>query len=268
MTSETYFSTCGSCRHCRDGRIQSVCRAPIYWIGSKRRIYVVPGGAGQKHVHCSPRWRGYLAGALTEPLACVVHGALEMTKVLPGDFAVVAGPGAIGLLTMQTVKAAGARVLLIGTEADEHRLSVATELGADAIAVAGRDDVERMVLETTDGGADIVYECSGAGAAAQTLLRLVRRGGQYAQIGLFGKPVAWDLDQICYKELSVTGSNASVPSAWDRALALLAGGAVITEPLVTGTYPVTEWRAAFDTFDRRVRTQVGTRARVRRGGNG
>src|SRR5579862_8009084 len=101
----------------------------------------------------------------------------------------------------------------------------------------------------TDGlGADIVYECSGGGPAAAMLLELVRRGGQYAQIRLFGKPVAWDLDQVCYKELTVTGSNASVPSAWARALALLAGGQVRTAPLISGVYPVTEWQEAFNVF--------------------
>ena len=74
-------------------------------------------------------------------------------------------------------------------------------------------------------GADIVFECSGAGPAALSLLDHARRGGQYAQIGLFGKPVAWDLDQVCMKELRVTGSNASVPSAWRTALRLLATAA-------------------------------------------
>jgi L-iditol 2-dehydrogenase len=79
----------------------------------------------------------------------------------------------------------------------------------------------------------------------------VRRGGQYAQIGLFGKPVAWDLDQVCYKELVITGSNASVPSAWERALKLLADGLVKTEPLVSGVFPLTAWRDAFDAFEKK-----------------
>ena len=82
-------------------------------------------------------------------------------------------------------------------------------------------------------GADVVYECSGAGGAAQGLLQLVRRRGRYVQVGLFGKPVAWDLDQVCYKELTVTGSNASTPESWIRAIHLLSSGAVKTEPLIT-----------------------------------
>jgi len=141
---------------------------------------------------------------------------------------------------------------MIGTEADAHRLQMALELGADAVLNVQQDDYRAAINELTDGaGADLVYECSGAGPAARTLLELVRRGGQYAQIGLFGKPVEWNLDEVCYRELSVTGSNASVPSAWNRALDLMAAGVVQTEPLVSRVFPITEWREAFDVFERR-----------------
>jgi L-iditol 2-dehydrogenase len=100
-------------------------------------------------------------------------------------------------------------------------------------------------------GADIVFECSGAGPAALSLLDHARRGGQYAQIGLFGKAVAWDLDQVCMKELRVTGSNASVPSAWRTALRLLADGKVRTAPLISDVYPLTDWEGAFARFEQR-----------------
>jgi L-iditol 2-dehydrogenase len=90
-----------------------------------------------------------------------------------------------------------------------------------------------------------------AGPAARMLLELVRRGGQYAQIGLFGKSVDWNLDEVCYRELSVTGSNAHVPSSWERALDLMGRGVVETERLVSEVFAVTEWREAFDVFERR-----------------
>jgi L-iditol 2-dehydrogenase len=251
VTTETYFSTCGVCRHCRSGHV-NLCpqRRSIGSAvnGGFTSYLVVPA----RNVHALPESVDFQAGALVEPLACVVHGALELPRLLPQDLAVVAGPGAIGLLAVQAIKAAGARVVVLGTSADAHRLHMATELGAVAAFDAQRDDYGAAIAELSDGeGADIVYECSGAGPAAMTLLEHVRRGGQYAQIGLFGKPVAWNLDTVCYKELRVTGSNASVPSAWSRALALLADGAVCTAPLVSGVYPITAWREAFDVFQSR-----------------
>ena len=113
--------------------------------------------------------------ALSEPLACVVHGALELPKVTAGDVAVVAGPGAIGLLTLQVARAAGAAVIVLGTSADRHRLELAAELGAARAIDVGDEDPAPIVQDLTGGwGADIVFECSGAGPAALASARPTR----------------------------------------------------------------------------------------------
>ena len=250
VTTETYFSTCGTCHYCRTGSANLCLQRRS--IGSAvnggfTNYVVVPA----KNIHALPSGVSYRAGALTEPLACVVHGVLSTPTVIPGDLAVIAGPGAIGLLTLQVVKAAGATAIILGTSADEHRLELARDLGADVTLDVTKVDAEAVVRDLAPEGlgADVVYECSGAGPAAAHLLTLVRRRGRYVQIGLFGKPIAWDLDQVCYRELMVTGSNASVPSAWQKALQLLASGVVRTESLISDTYSVSDWQAAFEAFE-------------------
>lgn len=250
VTTETYFSTCGQCRYCRAGQ-NNLClnRKSIGSAvnGGFTNYLVVPA----RNLHRLPDHVDYETGALTEPLACVVHGVTSTPTVAPGDVAVIAGPGAIGLLALQVVKAAGATVIMLGTDKDAHRLSLARDLGADHVVNVQQGDAAALVRDLTDEGlgADVVYECSGAGAAAAQLLDLVRRKGRYVQIGLFGKPVAWDLDQLCFKEIVATGSNASVPSAWSKAVTLIGSGKVQTKPLITHRFPVTEWEAAFATFE-------------------
>lgn len=206
-----------------------------------------------RNIHLLPETVDFQAGALTEPLTCVVHATLTAPTVTPGDVAVIAGPGAVGLLTLQIVKATGATVIVLGTNADARRLTLAQELGADRVVNVQREDSLESVRELTEDGlgADVVYKCAGAGAAAQQLLTLVRRRGRYVQVGLFGKPVAWDLDQLVYKELTATGSNASTPSSWLRALESLRTGKVRTAPLTTHVFPITEWEAGFATFEER-----------------
>ena len=250
VTSEPYFALCGLCPYCRAG-MPNHCqgRASIGSgvHGAFARYVLVP----ERSVHHLPDGVDEWAGALTEPLACCVH-ALENTKVEPGDVTVVTGPGAIGLLMLQVIKAAGAHAVVIGTEADEARLALARQLGADDVLAVGRDDLERAVSERTDGfGADVVFECSGAGAAAQTALELVRHRGRYVQVGLFGKPVIWDLEQVCIKEVRVQGTFATVASSWHKALALLRAGLVQTAPLISHRLPLAEWQRAFDLFERR-----------------
>ena len=250
VTSETYFHLCGRCNYCRDGYV-NLCLERLS-IGSGvhgafSRYVLVP----EQNIHHLPPSIDVRAGALTEPLACCVH-ALEMTRIEPSDIVVVSGPGAIGLLMMQVVKAAGATLLLVGTDADEARLEVGRQLGADMVLNVQATDVWQAISERTDGlGADAVFECSGAAASAANCLQWVRRRGRYAQVGLFGKRIEWDQDQICYKEIQISGSFATVPSSWRKALALMASGKVQTEPLISHSWPLAEWQAAFDTFERR-----------------
>ncbi len=250
VTTETYFSTCGLCRYCRNGQ-SNLClqRRSIGSAvnGAFTQYLVVPAA----NIHPLPDNVSFQAGALTEPLACVVHGVLlNAPTVTTGDVAVIAGPGAIGLLTLQVVKSAGATAIILGTDADDHRLNLARELGADySVNIQQQNPLPLIQDLSTQGlGADVVYECSGAGPAAVQLLDLVRRRGRYVQIGLFGQPINWDLDQLCYKELIATGSNASTPASWLRAIHLLATETVKTEPLISHTFDLPAWEDAFEGF--------------------
>jgi L-iditol 2-dehydrogenase len=250
VTAEPYYHLCGNCRYCRAGQ-PNLCperRSIGSGVdGAFARYVLVP----ERSIHILPDNVDTLSGALTEPLACCVH-ALECTRVEPGDSAVIAGPGAIGLLMTQVAAAAGARVVVLGTSADADRLEQARMLGAGG-TLDVQDDETAQALDSALGpyGADVVFECSGAAAGARTLLRLVRRGGRYAQVGLFGHPITWDLEQACYKELQVSGTFASVPSSWRKALALLGAGQVRTRPLISHELALEEWREAFRLFEER-----------------
>lgn len=248
VITETYFHTCGTCRACLEGRI-NLCpeRRSIgtHVNGGFTKYLLVPA----IKVHPLTESIDDTSAALTEPLACCVHGVLELARVTSSDVVVLSGPGAIGLLCLQVAKAAGATLVAVGTAADEGRLELAMKLGADHVLVAGRDDLDKHIADLTGGtGADVTIEAAGAGASVNQCLRLVRRGGTFCQVGLFGGPITFDYDLIPMKELRLIGSFAQVPSSWRRALSLMATGQVKTAPLVTSERPITEWQSAFDAF--------------------
>ena len=248
VTAGTYFFTCGQCRYCRGGR-SNLCPQRKS-IGSKRdgafaRYVVVP----EMNLYRVPDQVDLESAALTEPLACTIHGVLSVAKVQAGENVVITGPGPIGLLALQLVKAAGATVALLGTEADRGRLELAKQLGVDhALEISAVADVQRAIQDLFHAeGIDLVVECSGAGPAAETLLNLVRRGGRFCQMGLFGKSIPWNQDLVCYKELTVTGTNAHVPSAWPHALKFMAEGKVNVRELITHRFPLSAWNQALQT---------------------
>lgn len=249
VTTETYFHTCGHCLHCRRGR-PNLCR-------ERRSLGSRADGAfagylltPARNLHRIPAALGLEAASLTEPLACVVHGVVDTAGVRAGDRVAIAGPGPIGLLALQVCIASGARVVMLGTAADAGRLELARSLGAAGTIDVGTGDSLADQVATAFGDADeadVVIECSGAPPAADTLLAIAARGGRFCQVGLYGRRVEVDLDTVCYKELTVTGSNATVPTAWPRALRLLADGSVDAAALITHRYPLAAWEEAFAT---------------------
>lgn len=246
VVTETYYEVCGRCEYCRAGR-PNLC-AERRSIGSK-----VDGGFAEylevpaRLLHRIPDPMRWETAALTEPLACTVH-ALNQVRIHPGDWVVVSGPGPMGLLTLQVARAAGGRVIVPGLNQDTKRLEAATRLGAQKtlnVEALGNEQAVAEIMTLTNGGAHVVLECAGAGPSANLLLQVVRKRGSYGQIGLYGKSVPIDLDTICYKELSVSGTNASVPEAWPRALELLQLGLVKSAAIISGTWSLQNWQDAF-----------------------
>lgn len=249
VSSETTFRSCGVCRHCRTGSY-NLCpeKALIGYVynGCFAPYLVVPA----ERVHRIPEGLSFEECALLEPLACCVHAACELISIPPGSTALVAGVGAIGQLCAQLARVCGARVIVCGRTADRARLEIAAELGAERALSVEQEDVVSLMREETEGeGVDVFLECSGAPAAATLGLAALRRGGSYCQVGLFGRPLELDFEQVAYKELQVTGSLGSRWTSWRTALSLLSAGRVILRPLVGDPLPLSEWREAFDRFE-------------------
>ncbi|WAH37955.1 zinc-dependent alcohol dehydrogenase [Alicyclobacillus dauci] len=248
VITESYFSVCGQCEYCRGGR-PNLC-TDRRSIGS-----AVDGGMAEfvevpaVNLHKIPDHVSWTAAALTEPLACTVH-ALNQVRIQPGEWVVISGPGPMGLLALQVARAAGGKVIMLGITQDAERLKAAQKLGASSVINVEATDYEAVVsqiVEMTEGGAPVVLECSGAGPSASLLFDVVRKRGRYGQIGLYGKSIPVNMDMVCYKELVVTGTNASIPSAWTRALTLLEDGAVTDEAVVSGVWSLENWEDAFKT---------------------
>lgn len=94
----------------------------------------------------------------------------------PGDGALVhAAAGGVGLLLVQTLKAAGARVL--GTCSSEEKAALAREAGADEVVLYTREDFAGAARRFTGGaGVDVVYDAVGRSTFDGSLESLRPRG--------------------------------------------------------------------------------------------
>ncbi len=245
VTSETTFSVCGQCPYCQ---------TEDYNLCSERRGLGTQQDGGfaeyvlarEESLHLLPDNVDFRSTAMTEPLACT-HHALAKTTISEGDLCVVIGPGPIGLLAAQVAKSRGANVMITGLNHDKIRLEKARTLGIDYIVNGEETDVDEVVKELTNGkGADVVLECSGAVKAANQGLKLLRKKGQYSQVGIFAaSEIPFDLEKIIQKEICVIGSRSQKPADWEPSLMLLKTGNVNARDLVTHEYELHQWEEAY-----------------------
>lgn len=186
-------------------------------------------------------------GAMVEPLAVGMQ-AVTKAQVRAGDVAVVMGAGPIGILTALCALAAGcARVLIFDPAAE--KLKTATRYEGIIGLEPGLEGLAPQITALTDGrGADLIFECSGAGAAFEGVADSLRPGGTLVCIGMPVKPVAMDVVSLIVKEIQVV-TAFRYANVYDRAIALLARGRIDVKPLISAIYPFADAIAAFERAD-------------------
>ncbi|HEY1316273.1 MAG TPA: zinc-binding dehydrogenase [Gaiella sp.] len=208
---------CGACSACRRGQ-ETLCENLLPLLnGAYAELLLVPGRIASRNLLPVPPGVSPDVAALSEPLACCLHG-IDVAGVEHGQTVAIVGLGPIGLMLCACVADAGARPVAVGSR--EERRALAPSFGA--------------VLADADG-ADVVIEAAGTVDAWERALSLVRPGGTVLAFG--GLPrdarVAVDPYRIHYEEVRLVGSFHHTPHHFRAALAFLASGAYPFERLVT-----------------------------------
>jgi alcohol dehydrogenase/L-iditol 2-dehydrogenase len=199
-------------------------------------------------LHQLPHGLTFERAALTEP-ACVAYQAVVVnSRVRPGDFVIVLGPGPIGLLCARMAQLCGAgEVMLVGVERDRPRLDAGSRMGASRVASVESEDVAALVRSIGDGlGADLVLDAAGASAALQNALAWVRPGGHVTKVGWGPQPLGFSLDPLVQKAVTLQGSFSHTWAVWERVLRLLGSGQLDVTPVISRVAPLADWRACFD----------------------
>ena len=181
--------------------------------------------------------------ALVEPVSVAVHD-VRRSGLQVGDRAVVLGGGPIGLLIACVARNAGAHVLV--AEVDEGRRSLIAALGFDVRDPADTD-LPIAVEEWTGGvGADVVFEVSGAAAAARATTALAKVRGTIVIVAIHAAVREMDLQRVFWRELRLLGARVYQRSDFDRAVELLRRGLVPVDSLISQVIPLAETAAALE----------------------
>lgn len=227
---------CGECDDCLTGA-PNLCEhlVPIGVAadGACAEAVSVP----EKVVYPIPDDMTWAAGALIEPLACVLHG-LSRAPSLDGRCVAIFGAGSIGLLAVVVAKARGASSITV-IEPSPVRRDAALGLGAEH-AVAPEEDI-------TPRSIDVAIEASGHPAAVSAAIDSLDKRGTLLQMGVVSSERTIDLRpyDLFDRELSFIGSQ-SLANSFAEAVNLMPELADSLESLVTHTFPLEEFGAAIE----------------------
>ncbi len=183
---------CNACRICKKGQVNLCEKKTVLGVSTNGGFaeYCVSHYTG---LHKIPANVTYEDAAMTEPLACAVHGVKRMA-IQPGDICVVLGPGPIGNMMAQLVKSSGAgKTVLVGAKGDDYRLDLAKKAGADLVCNTAEPsspyyvkDLKAKIEEISDGQfADAVITPTGSVDAMELAFEI---SGRRARLVFFGLP--------------------------------------------------------------------------------
>jgi D-xylulose reductase len=173
-------------------------------------------------------------GAMVEPFAIGMQAATR-ARIQPGDTAVVAGAGPIGIMVALAALAGGCSRVVI-SDVKREKLAIAGSYPNVTAVDISRDRLGDVVAGMTGGwGADVIFECSGAPGVFGELFTLARPGGAVVLVGMPVEPVAIDIVPSQARELRIE-TVFRYTNVFDRALDLIAAGAVDLKPLITENY--------------------------------
>ena len=230
---------CGECFPCRNGRHNCCTKLKVLGVHTD--------GAFAEMIAVKSRALFPAIGLDAELTALVEPISIGMQVVTRGmvtgkDTVVVYGAGVIGQAALVCARDRGARVLVVDMLAS--RLELATALGAEVVAQAGRDDVPRAIKEWTNGeGPAVAIDATGAPSVIRAAIDAVAPSGRVVIVGISNQEVSIPVIEFSRKELTILGSRNNT-GVFGEALDLVQRLNDKLRVLVTHRYPIEQAQEA------------------------
>lgn len=238
---------CGNCYFCRHNQ-ENLCDDLLFNNGAYAEYIRIPERIVAKNTLHVPEHVALEHAALTEPLACAVHG-FEDSNPHPGDTVAIIGGGPLGLMILHVAALAGCEVIALVRH--EGQAEAAKQLGAAHVVQTTniREAIEKTRAFTPkDRGVDIAIEAVGVPEAWQEAIELVRKGGTVNFFGgcAVGTQVKLDTNRIHYSDITMRATFHHTPAICRRSLELIASGRFQSGAFITGRAHLYELNRVFE----------------------
>jgi L-iditol 2-dehydrogenase len=238
---------CGKCYFCMRGQ-ENLCDDLLFNNGAYAEFIKIPERIVAKNTLRIPENVPLEHAALTEPLACAVHG-FQDSDPRHGDMIAIIGGGPLGLMILHVAALAGYETIAIVKH--DGQAEAARQLGAAHIvqgATIRKAIQDTRALTPGNRGVDIAIEAVGTPETWQEAVELVRKGGT---VNFFGGCAAnthvnLDTNRIHYSDITLRATFHHTPAICRKALALIAGGKFQAGAFITGRAHLYELNRVFE----------------------
>jgi len=238
---------CGQCYFCERGQ-ENLCDDLLFNNGAYAEFIRIPGRIVTKNTLRIPDHVPLEHAALTEPLACAVHG-FEDSRPRSGDTVAVIGGGPLGLMILHVAALAGCEVIAIVKH--EGQVEAARQFGAAHVLQAA--NIRKAIQDTRAltpkrQGVDIAIEAVGIPETWQEAVELVRKGGTVNFFGgcAVGTHVSLDTNRLHYSDITLRATFHHTPAICREALELISGGRFQADKFITGHAQLYELNRVFE----------------------
>ena len=227
---------CNECYYCKSG-IGHFCEDMIgirtTVNGGFSEYCVVP----ESQVYKIADTTTFEMAAMTEPVACCVHG-IDMCDISCGDTVAVIGGGMIGLIMLQLAKISGAGKLILIEPVEEKR-EMAKQLGADICIDPINENVKMVLAKNNINRVSTVIECVGKIATIEQAIEIAGKKSTVMMFGLTAPDESLSIKpfDIFKKEIVLKASYIN-PYTQRRALELIDNGKIDISSMISAVEPL------------------------------
>lgn len=258
------IKSCGACANCKQG-LYSHCLGDegvsgLGWVlghlidGTQAEYVRIP--YADNSLHLMPAGVSDTeAVMLSDILPTGFEMGIQYGAVKPGDVVAVIGTGPVGLAAIVTTSLYGA-ARVISIDLDKNRLEKSREFGATDTVVSGSPNWKEEVLAMTDGaGVDVAIEAVGVPLTFEMATQIVRPGGHVANVGVHGKAVSLELQNLWIQNISISMGLVNTNTT-PLLLKLVMSKKIQAEKFATHFFSFDQFIDAYDTFGRAAETKA------------
>lgn len=244
------ITSCGSCEYCKK-QLYSHCKDGGWILG-----HMIDGvQAEYARIPYADNSLYKIPASIDDEIAVMISDILptgheigvQYGNVKPGDAIAIVGAGPVGMSVLLTSQFySPATIIMI--DLDENRLELAKQIGATHTINSGTQNIlEEIKNIVGEEGVDVAIEAVGIPQTWDICQQIVKPGGNIANVGVHGKKVDFQIQDLWIKNLTITTGLVNTNTT-PMLIKTVATNKLPLNKLITHRFGLNEIEKAYEVF--------------------